>query len=233
MTTAVFKKVDYTLDQLLNGIELGTISLPDIQRPFVWKAAKVRDLFDSMYQGFPVGYLLFWKNDTSESSKSIGVDIKQKPPELLIVDGQQRLTSLFAVFGGKPIVWEDYAERRIFIAFNPLTEMFEVADAAIRNDPEYIADISQLWVGGLSEYQFVKRYLEELRKHREVDQLDEDRIVHAISRLNELKKYPFTALELEASLDEEKVADVFVRVNSQGVTLNQADFILTLMSVFW
>lgn len=81
MTTAVFKKVDYTLDQLLSGIELGTISLPDIQRPFVWKAAKVRDLFDSMYQGFPVGYLLFWKNDTSESSKSIGVDIKQKPPK--------------------------------------------------------------------------------------------------------------------------------------------------------
>lgn len=233
MTTAVFKKVDYTLDQLLNGIELGTISLPDIQRPFVWKAAKVRDLFDSMYQGFPVGYLLFWKNDTSESGKAIGVDIKQKPPELLIVDGQQRLTSLFAVLGGKPIVWEDYAERRIFIAFNPLTEVFEVADAAIRNDAEYIADISQLWVGGLSEYQFVKRYLEELRTHREVDQLDEDRIVHAISRLNELEKYPFTALELDASLDEEKVADVFVRVNSQGVTLNQADFILTLMSVFW
>lgn len=233
MTTAVFNKVDYVLEHLLNGIELGTISLPDIQRPFVWKPAKVRDLFDSMYQGFPVGYLLFWKNDTAEAAKAIGVDIKQKPPELLIVDGQQRLTSLFAVMGGKPIVWEDYSERRIQIAFNPVHEVFEVADAAIRNDAEYIADISQLWIGGLGEFQFVRHYLEELRKHHDIDQHEETGIADAISHLHALKKYPFTALELDASLDEEKVAEVFVRVNSQGVTLNQADFILTLMSVFW
>ena len=233
MTTDVFKKVDYTLDQLLNQIDLGTISLPDIQRPFVWKPSKVRDLFDSMYQGFPIGNLLFWKNDTSASTKSIGVDIKQKAPDLLIVDGQQRLTSLFAVFTGRPVLFDDYVERQIHIAFNPITEVFEVTDAAIRNDPEFIPDISSLLAGGDGEFAFVGRYLSKLTEVRHVDPEEQRRLAEAISRLDQLRKYPLSALELDASLDEEKVAEVFVRVNSQGVTLKQADFILTLMSVFW
>ncbi|MFA5696409.1 MAG: DUF262 domain-containing protein, partial [Bacilli bacterium] len=97
MGDRLFKKVDYDLGTLVSFIDLGQIGLPDIQRPFVWKDAKVRDLFDSMYKGFPVGYLLFWQNAFLEETKQIGTDLKQKPPILLIVDGQQRLTSLFAV----------------------------------------------------------------------------------------------------------------------------------------
>ena len=61
MSGTVFTKVDYDLNSLVKYIELGEIGLPDIQRPFVWKNAKVRDLFDSMYRGYPVGYLLLWK----------------------------------------------------------------------------------------------------------------------------------------------------------------------------
>ena len=76
-------------------IQMGEIGLPDIQRPFVWKNAKVRDLFDSMYRGYPVGYLLLWQNALTEDAKTIGEENKQKPPRLLIVDGQQRLTSLY------------------------------------------------------------------------------------------------------------------------------------------
>ncbi len=97
MSDRLFKEVRYDLGTLVNYIEMGEIGLPDIQRLFVWKDAKVRDLFDSMYRGYPVGYLLFWQNAFDEDSRQIGVDNKQKPPRLLIVDGQQRLTSLFAV----------------------------------------------------------------------------------------------------------------------------------------
>ncbi|MDQ6375670.1 DUF262 domain-containing protein, partial [Campylobacter jejuni] len=86
------------------------IGLPDIQRPFVWSNAKVRDLFDSMYKGFPVGNLLFWGNDTAEENRQIGVYEKQKVPRLLIVDGQQRLTSLYAVLKAQPIVRSDYSK---------------------------------------------------------------------------------------------------------------------------
>jgi uncharacterized protein with ParB-like and HNH nuclease domain len=147
VTETTFKKVDYTLKSLLSYIEMGEIGLPDIQRPFVWKNAKVRDLFDSMYQGYPVGYLLLWQNAYDEDTKVIGTDSKQKPPRLLIVDGQQRLTSLYAVVKGIPVVRENYDAETIEIAFNPLQEKFAVADAAIRRDKAYIPNISKVWSG--------------------------------------------------------------------------------------
>jgi uncharacterized protein with ParB-like and HNH nuclease domain len=142
-----FKKVDYDLSGLLHYIDIGDIGLPDIQRPFVWPNTKVRDLFDSMFKGFPVGYLLFWaNNNTNGNTKNIGTDAKQHSvPNLLIVDGQQRLTSLYAVFRGKPILDRDYHERHIEIAFEPKEGKFEVADATIKKNPEWIANISELW----------------------------------------------------------------------------------------
>ena len=67
-----FKRVDYDLSDLLHYVDLGDIGLPDIQRPFVWSNSKVRDLFDSMYKGFPVGYLLFWENAVVSGVRQIG-----------------------------------------------------------------------------------------------------------------------------------------------------------------
>lgn len=229
-----FKRVDYDLSGLLHYIDIGDIGLPDIQRPFVWSNTKVRDLFDSMYRGFPVGYLLFWENITVNGSRQIGVDDKQHlVPSRLIVDGQQRLTSLYAVFRGKKVLDKDYRERKIEIAFRPRDGKFEVADAAIRRDPEWIADISELWASGKSSYQLVKEFLERLKTKCTLRPEDEERIAHNLDRLFDLQKYPFTALEIAPTVDEEEVADIFVRINSEGVRLNQADFILTLMSVFW
>src|SRR5215470_14283442 len=115
-----FKRVDYDLAGLLHYIDIGDIGLPDIQRPFVWPNAKVRDLFDSMYRGYPVGYLLLWQNAYTGDSRTIGTETKQKAPRLLIVDGQQRLTSLFAVIRGIPVLRENYEHESIEIAFNPL-----------------------------------------------------------------------------------------------------------------
>ncbi|HLC41848.1 MAG TPA: DUF262 domain-containing protein [Methylomirabilota bacterium] len=229
-----FKKVDYDLGGLLHYIEIGDIGLPDIQRPFVWSNAKVRDLFDSMYRGFPVGYLLFWGNATGNGAKQIGLDGKQHTvPSLLIVDGQQRLTSLFAVFRGKKVLDEDYRERQIEVAFWPRDGKFDVADAAIRRDPEWIANISDIWASGKPSYQMVKGFLKQLEAKGSLSAENEERIAHNLDRLFDLQKYPFTALEIAPTVDEEQVADIFVRINSEGVRLNQADFILTLMSVFW
>lgn len=145
MAKTLFKQVNYVVNGLLNSIDLGTIGLPDIQRPFVWKNAKVRDLFDSMYRGYPVGYLLFWQNVYADDSRAVGVDDKQKAPQRLIVDGQQRLTPLYAVVKGHPVLRADYKEERIEITFDPLKGPFEVADAAIRRDRAYIPDVSTLW----------------------------------------------------------------------------------------
>src|ERR1700693_6311661 len=155
-----FKRVDYDLAGLLHYLDIGDIGLPDIQRPFVWSNAKVRDLFDSMYRGFPVGYFLFWENAQTNGDKQIGIGKKQHTvASRLIVDGQQRLTSLYAVFRGKKVLDDDYRERQIEIAFRPRDGRFDVADVAIRRDPEWIANISELWVSGKSSYQMVKGFL--------------------------------------------------------------------------
>lgn len=229
-----FKRVDYDLSGLLHYIDIGDIGLPDIQRPFVWSNVKVRDLFDSMYKGFPVGYLLFWENGPSEGVRSIGVGTKQHTdPSRLIVDGQQRLTSLYAVLRGKKVIDSDYRERTIEIAFRPRDGKFEVADAAIRRDPEWISNISTLWSSGKSSRKLVNDFIDQLSSKIDLDDDKEELISHNLDRLFDLQKYPFTALEIAPTVDEEQVADIFVRINSEGVKLNQADFILTLLSVFW
>jgi len=233
MSETVFTKVDYTLASLMDAIELGSIGLPDIQRPFVWKNAKVRNLFDSMYRGYPVGYLLFWENANAGDSEAIGTDRKQKVPQLLIVDGQQRLTSLYAVVKGRPVVRENYEPETIEIAFNPLLEKFEVADAAIRKDKSYVPNISVLWDKGTDLFEMVDNYLENLRAVREVSHEEKKQIGKAFSKLQNLSGFPFTTLALSPVISEEQVSEVFVRINSEGKNLNQADFILTLMSVFW
>ena len=229
----VFKDASYNVTGLLSRIQHGEIALPDIQRPFVWSNARVRDLFDSMYKGFPVGYLLLWSTGADTGAKHIGTDDKQAVPSLLIVDGQQRLTSLYAVITGTPVVRKDYSEGRLRIAFRPDDQTFEVTDAAVENDPEFIPDISEIFEGEF--YSFASRYLEKVENYRniELDKAEKNRLVENIDRLKDLQNYPFQAIELDREVDEEHVAEVFVRINSEGVRLNNADFILTLMSVFW
>jgi len=199
----------------------------------VWGNSKVRDLLDSMYKGFPVGYLLFWKTGYVDGGKKIGADHKQKPPQLVIVDGQQRLTSLYTVIKDIPVVRDNYKTEKINIAFNPLEYKFEVADAAIIKDNYFIPDISIVWDPSQNIISIIKDYISKLQKTHEVSAEEETVIQNAILKLNNLLNYPLTALELDANISEEDVSDVFVRINSKGTPLNQADFILTLMSVFW
>lgn len=238
MSKPLFKEVSYSLSKLMDDIEMGEIGLPDIQRPFVWKNNKVRQLFDSMYQGYPVGYLLFWENSINKGVKQIGTNAHQRVANLLIVDGQQRLTSLFAVTKDIPVVRENYDSEKIEIAFRPLDGKFEVADASIRRNAEWIPNISKIFSRDASQYSIVGNYLSGLKEHRESQgkvftEEEQKQCEIAFQKLFGIMSFPFTALQLSADIDEEQVAEVFVRINSQGKTLNQSDFILTLMSVFW
>ena len=185
-----------------------------------------------MYRGYPVGYLLLWQNGLAYD-RNIGTDQKQKPARLVIVDGQQRLTSLYAVVKDMSVVRENYESEKISIAFNPLDERFEVADAAIQRDKAFISDISCVWSKETDIFEVVDNYLDGLRASRNVTDEETKRVKKAIIKLQSLLTFPFTALELAADISEEDVSDVFVRINSKGTPLNQADFILTLMSVFW
>ena len=231
----VFKTTDYTIGKLMDDIEIGDIALPDIQRPFVWykKISKVRDLFDSIYRGYPIGYLLFWENANRSDYKNIGFDEKKrKIPRFLIIDGQQRLTALFAVMKNQEVLTPDYESKTIKIAFRPIDALFKVGDAATDRDPEYIPDLSALW-SGEGDFAIISNFISALKEKREITKEEEKTISSNIQSLININKYPLTALEIAPNLEEEIVSDIFVRINSQGVSLTQADFILTLLSVYW
>ena len=233
MDQTVFQQVTFTLGGLLEQIKTGQIGLPDIQRPFVWKNVKVRDLLDSMYRGYPVGYLLLWQTGVEVTHRTIGDDQKQVAPSLVIVDGQQRLTSLFAVFTGEEVVRSDFRRERIRIAFNPLNGRFDVASAATNNDRSFIPDITPLLSGRRNLIATFNDYITRLESARPVSEAERGAVEEALGRLQGLSTFPLTALQLASNVEEEDVAEVFVRINSTGKPLNQADFILTLMSVFW
>jgi len=231
MAKTIFKPVSYQLSQLLGDIDLGKLALPELQRPFVWQKTAVRDLLDSMYRGFPVGYLMLW-NAAETNAKLIGANGKQHTPTEFIVDGQQRLTSLYAVMKGAEITFKDFSKGPIRIAFRPRDGRFEVTDAAVERDPEFLSNITELWAG--EDWEVINTFVERLRKARPetLSNDQERRLRSALGLLNSLKEFPFQAVQIGHEVDEEVVAEIFLRVNSGGTKLTQADFILTLLSVF-
>jgi len=232
LARTVFRSTSFTLRHLVDDIDRGDLALPELQRPFVWSNSKVRDLFDSMNRGFPVGYLLFWETGADIGARQIGVDDKEaRVARWLIVDGQQRLTSLYSVLTGHAVVREDYSESRVKLAFRPRDQHFAVHDIAIGNDPEFLPDVTSLWI---NFRETVSTFFDRYGTARgSLDSDTRNAWEDAIDRVRDLQNYPFNVVELDSAVDEEQVAEVFVRINSEGVKLNQADFILTLLSVFW
>jgi len=232
-TTQQFSSLNPPIHHLIQEIDMGALGLPDLQRPFVWKRSRIRDLFDSLYKGFPTGYFLFWSTPQKVDRHSIGSDTEQLPDQKMIVDGQQRLTSLYAVMKGKAIINEDNEQKYINIAFNPMTEEFTVANASSDNNPAFIPNISKIWVTNLGTFDFINNYIAKLEETRELSSEDRSRIASNIQQLENIKNYQFSVLVLSADLDVDTVAEVFQRINAGGIPLNSADFILTLMSVYW
>ena len=157
-------------------------------------------------------------------------EVKTKTATAKIVDGQQRLTSLYAVMTGEPVVDDDYRSASIKIAFNPFTEQFEVQSAALKKSREWIPDISAVFK---SPFQARKALIGRYREEHELSEAAEEEIEAVFVRLHGIRDYLFTVVEIQPDAEREQVADVFVRINSEGVNLTQADFILTWFSVFW
>jgi len=208
---------------LLHYIEDGEIVIPEIQRPFVWKSVKVRDLMDSLYRGFPVGYIITWKNP----------NIRLKSGELsggkqVLIDGQQRITALMAAVLGKEIVDKNYKKKRIYIAFHPLEEKFETLTPAIKRSAEWISDISAFLTTN-SQMAFLRAYLE---RNPHLTQEQETIIEKRLENLSAIKTKDVGIVELDAKLDIEDVTEIFVRINSAGVPLEQADFAMSKVASY-
>ena len=236
----IFEPGQRSIASLMEDIEREVIALPDLQRPFVWEDTKVRDLLDSLFVGFPVGTLVFWHTSNERDARALGAERPGLQATTLVIDGQQRLTSLYAIMKGVEVVGKDGEPRKITIAFRPRDGRFEVADAAIRKDPEFLPNATELWNGARLKSQIRRDLINNLRaKGRTVDEHYEDAAERNLDRAHAIADYRFptvdirkTAATKEEEINEEDVAEIFVRINNQGTRLGQADFVLTLLSVY-
>lgn len=227
---AIFKTVSWQVEQLVSGVQQGSISLPDLQRPFVWSSTKVRDLFDSMYRGYPVGTLMFWDVSEADSTRAISSS-SEITASHQIVDGQQRLTSLYAAMKGLTVQDDNYRQKSITIAFHPFTERFEVATAATARSIEWINDVADMFSFPIdAQEDFIEGFED---AGRELDRDQKRRLRGVFGKLDDLRKYQFEVVHIQKDVDKRLVADIFVRINSEGMNLKAYDYILTWLSVFW
>lgn len=228
--SAIFRTVAWQAGQLVSSVERGVIQLPDLQRPFVWPATKVRDLLDSMFRGYPVGALMFWDVSATGETRAIGTGTDHAAAHQ-IIDGQQRLPSLYAALRGQTVLDEKYRRKEITIAFNPFSSRFEVRTPALARSAEWLEDISTVFDSPLAAHRaFTRRYRE---SGRELTEEEGDRIFDVFNRLDGLKGYLFDVVHIQSDTEKRTVADIFVRINSEGVRLKSYDYILTWLSVFW
>ncbi len=234
----IFYNTALTVNQLIEKIDMGELGLPELQRPFIWKDSKVRDLFDSMMRGYPIGYLMLWECPALEKKGCIGIEQHSYGyPKEVIIDGQQRLTSLYAVMKGKKIINSKFDEKAIVISYSPLHNKFEVGYQATKKDPEWIYNISDLFTTS-NTFKFIKGFINDLSEQRAnkgetLSEEEKDIISDNINIVVNLKNYTMPVFDIKSNAEEEDVSEIFVRVNSNGVSLKQNDFILTLLSLYW
>jgi hypothetical protein len=216
MTTQRYSVTPHPIETLLTWVKSGEIAIPEIQRPFVWEATKVRNLLDSLYQGYPVGYLIAWRNPTVKLKDGTASAGKR-----ILIDGQQRVTALMAALLGREVLTKDYETVRIRIAFHPVEERFEVANPAIRKDKTWLPDVAALFAPEASLLTVTNAYA------AANPDVDAESIHHALERLKAIVYNHVGVIDLAEDLDIETVTEIFIRVNSYGAELSQADFAMS------
>lgn len=208
------------VEQLLVDVQANRIAIPELQRPFIWTSVKVRDLMDSLYKGYPVGYLITWQ--------SVGAKLRggeTAAHQQILIDGQQRVTALRAACAGLPVIDHRYKTVSIRIAFNPITEEFATLTPVIAKNPEWIPDVSEFFNTN-SSFTFAREYLE---KNPGVDPTIFER---NLGRLGGIKNAQIGIIALADDLDVETVAEIFIRINSKGVPLSSADFAMSKIATY-
>lgn len=220
--TEKYNASNVSLEQILSYIKSGEIAIPEIQRPFVWKPRQVRDLIDSLYMGYPTGYLIISQSPDmrlKDGSMSIGKKI--------MIDGQQRVTALMTSIVGLKVLGSDFKKRRIKIAFNPQAsvendeEVFKVQDNAVLKDKKWISDIAELFKPDFDQWEFVNEYCQQ---NPDVNGSQMNKI---LMRLLDIKNRQIGVITLDKDLNIDEVTEIFIRINSQGAKLNQADFAMS------
>ena len=225
-----FTNTSMSIKALLGLIEANDIAIPEIQRPFVWKNAQVRDLMDSLYKGFPTGYIILWKNPNvklKDGTISAGKKV--------VIDGQQRITAMMTAIAARKIFNSEFQETRVKIAFNPFAaleyergneeaEIFAVQTPAHLKSKNWIPDISVVFESTFSSWTFIPQYIE---ANPEMEGGDLQRV---LNHLKGIETTQIGVIELSEKLDIDVVTDIFIRINSKGTALSQGDFVMSKMA---
>lgn len=219
-----YNNLTYTIGQIIGLIEANDIAIPEIQRPFVWRRAQVRDLMDSLYKGYPTGYIIIWKNPAIKLKDGTISQGKK-----VLIDGQQRITALMTAIAGRNIVFSDYSEGRVKIAFDPIAalsgdpdaEIFAVQTPAHIKSKRWIPDIADVFRNDFSSFKFINQYVQDN------PDMDMEALHSIIESLKNLQHCNLGVIELDAELDIDIVTDIFIRINSKGTALSQGDFVMS------
>lgn len=218
-----FTLMQYSISAILGLIEAKDFVIPEIQRPFVWKRSQVRDLIDSLYNGYPTGYIITWKNPDVHTK-----DGKISGGKKVLIDGQQRVTALMAAIAGEEVLDEDFNKGRIKIAFNPIAveenKRFAVQDASHVKDKKWIPDISVIFRTDFDAFDFAIKYCEDN------PEIKPNEINNIITKLRGIGNRQIGVIELDQSLDIDEVTEIFIRINSKGTALSQSDFVMSKMA---
>ena len=218
------------ISTILNYIDSGFMALPEFQRGYVWGREQVRGLFQSLYRGHPVGSLLVWATDASTAvSRGEG---KLAPGVVkLLLDGQQRITSLYGVIRGKPPRFFDGNERAFTdLRFNLETEEFEFwQPIKMRDDPLWI-DVTELMQQGVAA---LGNYVAQLSQTPEYAAKTGE-YAGRLSKLLAISDKQFHVEEVTgADKTLDVVVDIFNRVNSGGTKLSKGDLALAKICADW
>lgn len=255
-------KMEKTVRELVLMVEREELQLPEMQREYVWKGPRVRDLLDSLYRGYPSGVILAWESEEAVATRDFAVDTSESQAirPLLLLDGQQRLTSLSAVIRGEPVTVRG-RQRPIEILFNldhpdELTLISEVNESLSEDEPEgdeTAADIQErlkslTFVIGTRALEslpnwvrvtdvFTKEPLDLLEeKGFDIAEMDRDlrkKYTNRLQQLRGIEKYEYRMEVLERSKSYEEVTEIFVRVNSLGAKLKSSDLALAQITAKW
>ncbi len=257
-------KAEATVDELVGMVERGELRLPEMQRQYVWRSPRVRDLIDSLYRGYPSGAILLWETDEEVPLQAMAVAQATNPYKAtrLLLDGQQRLTSLSAVIRGEPVTVKG-AKKPIELLFNLehperqllVTDVDEDADNDTLGPDETEATADELSrrfekmtfvvatnkLAALPQWVRVSEVFKSdsdaaLLRGAGVTSFDDpryERYTQRLAQLRRIRRYTYRMDILERSMTYEEVTEIFVRVNSLGAKLRSSDLALAQITARW
>jgi len=217
---AKLERTDKPVSVLLEELSKGEIGLPEIQRGYVWNRPQARDLIDSLYREYPSGLILLWKpEELPELRDGSFEQVSERKLNYLVLDGQQRLTALKQVFDGK-----------INVYFNVEDETFQIYSAKMKANPLWVSVKDTVSQGAVRVWRELQERIDGTSGKIDRSQLDE--YLDRLSRLERIKEYRYPVMIIHTD-DYEEVTESFIRINSRGTRLREAELAMAQLAFHW